>query len=182
MRAPLSTITCLLLGLCLLIGCGANDGENLIIPTAPGSVTPSILGVYAAPTFWTFEALLLSDGTTLTWSCAGRVTVLRQSGTDFLGTFALNPPDGQRCEAATGNLTGGIIRRDARVSFDTRTVDQDPDEFFALPGCAVASEGGLWNGRANGDGFVASRRMTVDCPVDGRMQITARVDGQRTTG
>ena len=181
MSAPLSRDAGLLLGLSLLIGCGGDGDQRLAIPTAPGSSLPSIRGVYSAPGFWTFEALRLANAATVTWNCEGRVTIIRQSGTDFLGTFASSPPDGQFCERATGNITSGIVRADAGISFDTSVTEQDPNKFFALPGCVVVTQDALWSGTANGDRFVASRSLTVDCPADGRMQITARADGSRTT-
>ena len=171
-----------LAGLCVLIGCGGSDNEGRQLPTAPGFSTPSIRGVYSGPAFWSFEALRLADGTTVTWTCDGRVSIIRQSGNDILGTFSLGASGGQRCEAATGNLTGGIVRRDARISFGTDVPGQAPDEFFALPGCVVVDQGGLWSGTANGEHLVASRSLTVDCPGDGRMEISGRADGSRSIG
>ncbi len=170
----------LILGLSLLIGCGGSSPENRVTPTAPGFSTPDIRGVYSAPAFWTFETLRLADGARVSWTCSGRVTIVRQSGPDFLGTFAANPPDGRLCAVATGNITSGVVRRDAGVSFETVVPGQDTDEFFALPGCVVVTQDALWSGRAIGDRFVASRSLTVDCPGDGRMEVTGRADGSRS--
>lgn len=172
----------LLAGLCVLVGCGGDENESRGLPTAPGFSTPSIRGVYSGSAFWSFEALRLADGTTVTWSCGGRVTIIRQSGADILGTFSMSPSDGQLCETATGNLTGGILRRDARILFGTDVPGQAPDEFFGLPGCVVVSQDEMWSGRANGERLVASRGMTVDCPGDGRMEIIGRADGSRSVG
>lgn len=180
MRVPLSRAAGILLGASLLIGCGGNGDEGGGLPTAPGFTTPRIVGVYSGPTFWSFEATRLADGARLGWSCGGRVQVIRQSGPDFLGTFGLSPSDGQRCEAASGEITSGIIRRNAGISFNTAVPGQDPNEFFALPSCVVVSGDGLWTGTANGDRFVANRRLTVDCPGDGRLDVTGRADGSRT--
>ena len=178
---PSRTAT-VLVGICVLIGCGGTENESRELPAAPLFSTPSVRGVYTGPAFWTFEAFRLADGTTVTWSCGGRVSIVRQTGADILGTFSLSPSDGQLCESATGNLTGGIVRRDAGISFGTEVPGQAPGEFFALPDCVVVTQGGLWSGTANGDRLVASRRLTVDCPADGRMEITGRADGSRSIG
>ncbi|MCP3995458.1 MAG: hypothetical protein GY722_10390 [bacterium] len=171
----------MLLGLSLLIGCGSDGGEGGGSPTAPGLLsTPNIRGVYSAPDFWTFEVLRLADGTSDTWNCMGRVTIVRQTGTDFLGSFTLIPPDSQRCEVTTGNISGGVIRDDARITFGADVTGPDPNQFFALPGCDLMTQDPLWIGSVAGDRFVASRVLTVDCPTDGRVQITARADGPRT--
>lgn len=181
MNASLTRAAGLLLGLFILTGCGGTREEVRGLPTAPGFTLPSIRGVYSAPGFWSFEALRLADATTITWSCEGRVTVVRQSGTDFLGTFTANPPDGQLCTHASGDMTGGIVRADTRISFDTRVTEQDPDTFFAFPDCVVVTQEAVWSGTANGDHFIATRRLTVDCPADGRMEVTAKARGSRTT-
>ena len=179
MSVPLSRAAGLLLGLSLLIGCGEGGGEDGRSPTAPSSSTPNIRGVYSAPSFWTFETLRLADGTRVTWNCRGRVTIVRQTGTDFLGSFTLMPPDTQRCEVTTGNITG-VVRDDARISFEASVTGQNPNEFFALPGCLLVTQDPLWIGSLAGNRLVASRSLTVDCPADGRLQVTARTDGPRT--
>ncbi len=114
------------------------------------------------------------------WSCMGRVTVIRQTDTDFLGSFILMPPDSQRCEFTTGNVSGGVVRDDAGITFLTSVTGQDSNEFFALPGCVVVTQDLLWNGSAASNRLVASRGLTVDCPAEGRLQVTARIDGPRT--
>ena len=166
-----------LLVLSLLGGCGT-DGDS-DIPTAPGLAIFNIRGVYSAPGFWTFEAVREADGTTIFWSCEGRVTVLRQTVTDFLGNFALMPPE-ERCGVATGDVTSGVIREGAQISFLTTATEQAPDEFFAIPGCVLVTQDPLWTGSVAGGRMVAQRGLTVDCPTDGRLQIIARVDGPRT--
>ncbi len=182
LSVPLSGAAGLLLGLSLLIGCGGGEGEaegggN---PTAPGFSTPIIRGVYSAPGFWTFESLRLADGTRATWNCEGRVTILRQTGTDFLGSFTLTPPDTQRCEVTTGNIRGGVVRRDARISFEADVTGQDPTDFLALPGCSLVTQDTLWTGSVVGDRIVASHGLTLDCPAEGRIRITGRADGNRS--
>lgn len=169
-----------LLSLSVLGGCNSSPGEFGPNPTAPGFSRPDIRGVYSGVDFWTLEAVRLADGVSLTWSCSGRVTVIRQSGADFLGTFALGPPDQQLCPNTSGDLTGGIVGANAQISFSTVVPGQDPNEFFGLPGCDLVAQDPLWGGLANGDRFVASRGLTVDCPAEGRLQITATADGSRT--
>ena len=180
MMVPLSRAVGFLLGLSLLIGCTEDEGGGGGLPTAPGFSTPSIRGIYSAPDFWTFEVLRLADDTRVTWTCMGRVTIARQTGTDFLGSFTLVPPDTQRCEDTSGNISSGVVRDDAWISFEAGVTGEDPIEFFALPGCVVVTQDSLWTGTVAGNRFVASRGLTVDCPSDGRVQITSRADGPRT--
>jgi hypothetical protein len=181
MSISLSSAAGLLAGLSLLIGCGGGGAERPDSPTAPvGVLIPDVRGVYSAPDFWTFEALRLADGTMITWSCGGRVTILRQSGTDILGTFLSMPADGESCEPTTGDITSGIVGDNGRVFFETDISGQDPSEFFALPGCVLVTQDSLWRGSA-GDRLIASRRLTVDCPADGRLEITGRAAGPRTS-
>ncbi len=180
-RVALSTAAGILLGAYFLIGCGDAEGEGRGGPTEPGFSTPNIRGVYSAPTFWTFETLQLADGARDTWNCMGNVTIVRQTVTDFLGTFLVMPPDPQRCEFVTGNVSAGVISEGARISFATSVPGQESDEFLAPPGCAVVTQEPLWTGSIVGERMVASRGLTVDCPAGGRVQITGRVEGPRTT-
>lgn len=180
MSTTLGKAALLAVGLPLLLGCGGDPRERATPPTAPGFATPSIRGAYASASFWTFDAVRLADATRFSWTCRGRVTVVRQSGADFLGTFASALSAERRCDAVTGDIIGGVVRRDASITFDTIVPGRDPGEFFALPGCALVTQDTLWSGRANGDRFFASRGLTVDCPAEGRIQVTARADGSRT--
>ena len=171
----------LLLIYSFFIGCSEDGSEGRGGLTAPGSSTPpDIRGVYSAPNFWSFEAIRLADGEMATWNCRGRVTISRQTFPDFPGTFLLTPPDPQRCEMTTGNLSGGVVRNDGRILFATSATGQDPDVFFALPDCVVVGQDPLWTGRVIGDRFVASTDLTVDCPADVRLRITGRAEGSRT--
>ncbi len=178
---PRSRSAGLWLGLFLLIGCGGGEGEGRGGPTEPGSAIPNIRGIYSAPTFWTFEALRLADGTSFSWSCMGRVTIARQTGRDFLGSFEMMPPETPRCEDTSGNISGGVLQEDARISFLTTVSGQASDEFFGLPGCGVVTQEPLWTGSAAGNRLSVSRGATVDCPADGRLQVTVRAEGPRTT-
>lgn len=177
---PLPRAAGLLLGLCLLFGCGETEGAGRGGPTAPGLPIPTIRGVYSAPSLWTFETLRLADGAQETWNCVGSVSILRQSGVDFFGRFTSSPPDPERCDDIDGDINSGVVLSDARISFATTVPGQD-GELFALPGCALVTQDLLWTGSIVGERLVASRGATVDCPTDGRVRITSRIDGPRTT-
>ena len=58
---------------------------------------------------------------------------------------------------------------------------QDPNQVFGLPECDLLTQDPLWSGRAAGERLIASRTLVADCPAEGRVQVTVRAEGPRTT-
>ncbi len=87
--------------------------------------------------------------------------------------------DTQSCATTEGTISGGVVRGGGQITFGTIVPGQGSNEFFALPGCVLVNQAPQWTGSVTGDRLVASLSLTVDCPADGRVQITGRADGSR---
>lgn len=155
----------------------------VLVPACSGSTNPAgssaepdIRGTYAGNVAWmtNFTSSPGDSAVSETRAYSGRITIDRQAGSAFSGSFSIEG-------TASGTLTRGTVEASGAVSFvlpDPAGGPHPGTETWS-EACALAFDSVVYTGRVDGTAFQAARSQRYSCPKAGMVSVSVTFDGRR---
>ncbi len=149
----------------------------------PDSTAAADLHVPAAfATTWTFVLRDHVEGEPSLGSCSGGLSIARQEGPAFHGTFRIAAGPG--CSAADSGHVQGTVFRYGDLVFDLRVAGRSVNELASLADCRYVGPASRFHGAVHDKKLVALGTATMACAAAGgtrAFDLRVLIDARRTS-